>query len=226
MKRASNIHFSILFALVCFAVFNASPSGAQGVLQVSNLGQTPISKAIVASDDWIAQSFGILVTDPNKYTLDSIQLQMDPGTKSPAGFSLSLYSSTGNAQVGFGNVPGTFLGALTGPDPAAGGIFTYTPTGTITLSGGVYFVVATAATPAVQGGYVWSATDVGAQNGTWGINDVYASSANGSNWTPTIRQNIFQMAIFTTPTPEPATFGFIAMGLAGFGIWRRQFSRK
>jgi PEP-CTERM motif len=226
MKRAGNVRFSILFALVCCEAFGASPLRAQGTLQVSNIGQAPTSKAIVASDDWIAQGFGILVTDPNKYTLDSIQLQMYPGTGSPGGFSLSVYASTGNAQEGFGNVPGTLLGALTGPNPAAGGVFTFTPTGNITLSGGEYFVVATAATPAAQGGYVWSSTDVGAQNGTWLINDVYASSANGSNWTPTIRQNIFQMAIYTTPTPEPATFGIMAAGLAVFGICRRHFSRK
>jgi hypothetical protein len=226
MKRAGNIHFVILFAVICFCGNVVSPLRAQGVLQVSNLGQTPTSKGIVASDDWIAQGFGILVTDPNKYTLDSIQLQMYPGTESPGGFSMSVYSSTGNAQEGFGDVPGTYLGALTGPDPAAGGIFTYTPTGNITLSGGEYFVVVTAATSAAEGGYVWSATDVGAQNGTWFINDVYASSANGSNWTATIRQDVFQMAIYTTPTPEPATFGIVAIGLAGLGIWRRQFSRK
>jgi hypothetical protein len=226
MKRAGYFRLSILFMLVCIGAFDVSPSPAQGTLQVSNLGQAPTSKAIVAANDWIAQGFGILVTDPNKYTLDSIQLQMYPGTGSPGGFSLSVYSSTGNAQAGFGDVPGTYLGALTGPDPAAGGVFTYTPTGNIILSGGEYFVVATGTTPAAQGGYVWSATDVGAQNGTWDINDVYASSANGSNWTATVRQNIFQMAIYTTPTPEPATFGMMAVGLAVLGIGRRRFSRR
>ena len=218
MKRAANIHFQILFGLVCMGAFDASPSRAQGTLQVSNLGQTPTGSALVANNAWIAQAFGISTADPTKYALDSIQLLMNTGTGSPSGFNVSVYTSVGN-------VPGTDLGALTGPDPAAGGLFTYSASG-ITLSGGAYFLVVTGATPVAQGDYVWSAAKTLTQNGNWVIDDAYATSANGSSWTTVIRQDIFQMAIYTTPTPEPATFGIVAAGLAVLGIWRRRFSRK
>ena len=222
MKRTGNIHFRIFFAVICFCASGAFSSRAQ---VVSNLGQTPTSKAVVASDEWIAQSFGIAANDPTHFTLNSIQLQMNPGTGSPGGFGVSIYSSTS------ASLPGTDLGALTGPDPASGGLFTYTPTSKIILSGGgstanLYFVVVTAATPAAQGGYVWSAADSYTESNPWFIDDVYASSANGSSWTSTIRQDVFQMAIFATPTPEPATWGTMAAGLAVLGLWRRRFSRK
>src|SRR5881628_856888 len=105
---------NILIAILLANSLPASRASAQGTLYVSNLGQTPTGSAPVGSDASIAQSFFTLATDPNNYTLNSIQLLTDPASGSPSGFSVSIYNS------GAGGGPQSSLGSLAGADPAAG----------------------------------------------------------------------------------------------------------
>lgn len=108
---------------------------AQGTPYVSNLGQTPSGNGAIGSDFWIAQIFDIDTSDSNVYTLDSIELLLNPATGSPSGFEVSLYSAPLNGA------PQDYLGSLAGPaDPLSGGTYTYAASG-ITLSGGEYYFI-------------------------------------------------------------------------------------
>jgi hypothetical protein len=191
---------------------------AQGTLRVSNIGQTPNGNGLVGSDSWIAQSFFILASEPDDYTLDTVDLLMNTATGSPSGFEVSIYSGIA------GGAPETYLGSLSGDsDPSAAGIYSYTASG-ITLTAAVgYFVVVTSATPSTQGAYDWSASDSFTQTGRWVINNQYAKSSNGLSWQPTLRQEVFQMALYATPVPEPAAATLLVSGAVALGCarWRR-----
>ena len=196
-------------------LFAPSFSQAQGTLYVSNLGQTPTGSAAIGSDAWIAQAF-ITGTNASGYLLDSIQLLMDAASGSPSGFNVSIYSSlSGQPQNNLGN--------LVGSDPLSGGIFNYTTSGLDLSSSTRFFVVVTAATPVAQGAYVWSGangiTYFGDQQ--WAFPDTYYSSPDGSSWTRYVRRNVFQMAIYATEVPEPATYVLAGLGLACLRFRRR-----
>lgn len=208
---------TILTLVLAIGLLGSLMSPAQGTLFVSNLGQTPTGSAAIGSDSWIAQEFFIIATDPNSYSLDSIQLLLNPASGSPNEFNVSIYSASPSGA------PQNNLGSLNGPtDPSTPGIFTYTTSG-VTLSPGVgYFVIATAGTPAAQGAYTWSATQGVTRNGNYVIEDVYYSSTDGSSWASHVRQNVFQLAVNGTAIPEPATLVLAGLGLAALSFWRRK----
>jgi len=129
---------------------------AQGTI-MSNLGLTPTGSLGVGSDSWIAQQFfsEYNANNTSAYVVTSVQLLMDPGSGNPGGFTVSIYSGSSGPQKD--------LGALSGPDPSAGGLFTYTSSGITLLPYNNinpptdYFIVVTGATPVGQGAYAWSA---------------------------------------------------------------------
>jgi hypothetical protein len=218
LEKGTNMKKSIpLTILLVSVIFLPTFVQAQGTLQASNLGQTPTSSAAIGSDSWIAQEFYIFGTDPTIYDLNSIQLLTNPASGNPSDFNVSIYSA-GN----LGGSPKNFLGSLNGStDPSLGGVFTYTASD-ITLSGDIgYYVVVTAATSIAQGAYSWSASN-NAGTGNWNITDIYYSSADGLNWTGHARQDVFQMAIYATPVPEPSTCALLGLSLFGLGFWRLQ----
>jgi hypothetical protein len=176
---------------------------AQGTLYVSNIAQTPTGSAPVGSDSWIAQRI-ITGTDPGGYSLDSVELLMDPATGSPSGFNISIYSSLGGE-------PYNNLGNLVGSDPSAGGVFSYSSSGVDLSPSTFYFVVVTAAKPVAQGAYDWSAAQ-SYTPGTFTIDDGYFSSNDGSSWSLHARQDVFQLAIYATAAPEPGIIGLFAVG--------------
>jgi len=206
-------------ALFVLGLSQSPKALALGTLQVSSLGQTPVASAAIGSDSWIAQSFSVGSLNPAVYTLNAVQLLMNPASGNPAGFSVSIYD---NPLSSF--TPLNLLGTLTGPNPSAGGVFTYTSSGITLATGTPYFVVVTAGTPVARGAfYNWSAYQGSpTTSGTWTINDFYASSSNGSTWTATTRQDIFQMALYTTPTPEPGTLALAGIGLACWSFRRHR----
>lgn len=206
-------------------------ASAQGTLYVSNLGQTPTGSAQIGSDSWIAQGF---ITGDNGvgYTLNSIQLLMNAGSGNPGGFTVSIYSKTGNPNVAEypPDHPSSSLATLTGSDPSGGGLFTFTSSSGITLrSDAFYYVVLTSTTPIAQGAYTWSAADSFTTDPTtgWTIDDEYFSSADGSSWAGTLRKDVFQMALSDTPVPEPRSFALAGLALVCFAfrrIWKKRTS--
>lgn len=198
---------------------------AQGTMFVSNVGQTPVGSAAIGSDAWIAQSFRT-GTNAGGYALNSIQLLMNAGTASPGGFSVSVYNITGDPHtIGSSDSPQNSLGNFAGPDPAAGGLFTYSASSLELLPSTVYCVVATAASPVAQGAYNWSGasgvTGTIGPGDPWILPNLYWSSANGSTWTFIQRQYTFQLALSGAPVPEPSAFAFCAAALACLSLWRR-----
>ena len=202
-------------------------SHAQGMIYVNNLGDAPGGSTAIGNNSWIAQEFtweGTIVngteTTPN-LTLNSVQLLMDSASGNPSGFTVSIYSSHDNLLLG------DSLGTLSGSaNPSSSGIYTYTTPG-ITLSPATsYFVVVTTATPTSQGAYNWSfvaAPGDEIANSNLVINDIYYGSSDGSSWTEHLRQEVFQMAIYATPIPEPQISALFGLGLFCLGLsWRQR----
>ena len=191
----------------------------QGVTYISNLDQTPTGSLAVGSDSWIAQGFGLLSTDPNIYSLNSIELMMTPATGSPSGFSVSIYSS----PLGSGGGPQTHLGDLEGSsNPLAGGVYTFAASNITIQAYDFYAVVVKAATSTTQGAYHWSTVEGGMGNGTWSIANGYATSSDGATWTGHVREGAMQLAINATLIPEPTTGLLLWVGLAALCLWRHR----
>lgn len=200
----------------------APPAPAQGTIYVSSLGQTPVGTGEVGGDSWFAQPF-FTGTNSAGYALNSVQLLMAAAQGSPNGFSVSVYSSPGNGA------PGVDLESLSGADPAAGGVLSYSASGLMLSPMTSYCIVVTAATTIAQGAYQWSAADsfgriITAPGDPWIIPDGYYSSADGSSWTSQVRGNIFQLAIDGAPVPEPGFSSLIALGGLWL-LWRRGGTR-
>jgi hypothetical protein len=203
-----------LFIALVLSVELFAPSfvQAQGTLYVSNLGQTPNGSEAIGSDSWLAQVFST-GTNSGGYVLNSVQLLMGAASGSPSGFSVSIYGSLN---------PTNSLGNLSGPDPSAGGIFTYAASGLDLSPSTTYFVVVTAATPVAQGAYNWSAgTQYTFGGNQWEIAATYFSSSDGLTWTGHGRSDAFQMAIYATAVPEPSVAGLLGLGGLGF-LWHRR----
>ena len=188
---------------------------AQSTLYVSNLGVTSGGSKAVGSDSWLAALFRT-GTNAGGYSLDSVQLLMDAASGSPNGFSVLLYSYNNNSSY-----PGSSLGGLSGLDPTAGGVFTYTAN--ITLSPSTdYFIVLTATTPIANGYYNWSSANNLSYSSSddWFLGAGYNSSSDGSSWVFT-RPAPLQFAVYASEVPEPATYALAGLGLAALSFRRR-----
>jgi hypothetical protein len=216
----------IIAAVQAVELFVTQLAPAQGTLYVSNLGQTPTGSISIGSDSWIAQEFELgFSNDQNIYTMYAIQLLMDAASGNPNGFSVSIYRDPMND---LNDAPKQKVASLNGSiNPSTAGIYTYTDSSGIAISPGTaYFVVVTAATPVSQGAYVWSASSGFTQtvNG-YTISDDYYSSASGSSWTQTMREDVFQIGIYGTAVPEPSIISLFMLGSGVLIYVRRVFRR-
>jgi hypothetical protein len=197
-------------------VFARQVVHAQGTTYLSNLSPPPTGSLVVGSDSWLAIPF-ITGNNMGGYVLNSVQLGMADASGNPSGFTVMVYEPI--IPV-FGNIPGSGLAALNGyTDPAAGNIYTYTPTANLTLAPNyVYFIVLTAGTAIANGSYEWSLASTSSynQNDHWAAGNyagvgVVSISRDGSSW-----NNVFstfpQYAINATAIPEPSAFSFLFLG--------------
>jgi hypothetical protein len=198
---------------------------AQGTMNVlSNLDQTSAGSLAVGSDSWLAFMFGT-GTNSAGYTLNSIQLEMTDATGSPNGFTVMLYTG-GNFP--FDGSIGSSIATLDGSlNPAAGGLYTYTPDTSLTLSPGTdYFIVLTAGTTVANGAYDWSYASTSSYNpsGHWGVIGA-AGSSNGSVWHSVLGE-FPQFDINATPVPEPGVLSLSGLGGLAFLCHRRKSKQQ
>ena len=94
----------------------------QETVHVSNIESPSVGDWSIGADRWIATWFAA-GSNPEGYTLDSIQLLMVEPTGDPSGFSIAIYARFQPL------LPEHILGYLSGPEPSAAGVFTYTAEG-------------------------------------------------------------------------------------------------
>jgi hypothetical protein len=196
---------------------------AQGTIYVSSLGLTSSGSASVGSDSWLATDIRT-GTNAGGYLLNSVQLALTDASGTPSGFTAMIYNINPLIEV---PVPGSSLGTLNGSlDPVAGGVYTYSPASTLTLSPStVYFIVLTAGTAVANGAYEWSVVNIFAPtiSGGWIGDRILLSSSVGLNWTQ-VPSALPQFAISAIAVPEPSTLGLLALG--GFFLIRHRLKAK
>lgn len=197
---------------------------AQGTATyLSNLGQPSSTNFSVGSDGWFAAGFST-GTNAGGYLLDSVQLAMADALGNPSSFTVMVYS---NVFPIIGFFPGSLLATLNGSlSPVTGGIYTYTPASSLTLSPRTpYFIVLTAGTAIADGTYEWSATGVNSYNrsGGWFSLGYSRTLVRGSRWLP-VAGTYAQFAVNATAIPEPGVLTlFFLGGLGGLGfLWHRR----
>jgi len=172
----------------------------------------------VGSDVWLAESF-FTGTNLGGYDLTSVQLKTAPASGVPSGFSVAIYADD---PKNF-RYPGNHLGSLAGPDPEAGGIFTYTASGISLSPSTYYFVVLTAATSVTNGAHAWSFADVSSytSSGGWFLGPYHHSSPDGSLWNRVAVPD-FQFGVEAAAVPEPSVSVLAGFGLSCLALWRRE----
>ena len=184
MKR---IVLSSVAALTA-VLLSSHAAQAQGTTPyLSSLSQTYTGSAGVGSNSWLAMQL-LTGSSPGGYTLNSIQLGMAGASGNPSGFAAMLYSKSDNPG---GVLPGSSLGAMTGSaSPSSAGVYSYTPTASLTLSPATYYFIVLTSTTAVADGafnlglstYPPTTAIAGWAEG----NGVMRSSNGTSGWSPTV----------------------------------------
>jgi hypothetical protein len=188
---------------------------AQGILYLSNLGQTPTGNNPVG-DHWQVASEVFTGNNANGYLLDAVELEMADASGTPNGFTVMLYSAHSNVPTAGGFSPGSSLGTLTGSDnPSTAGIYSYSPVSSLTLSPNTYyFIVLTAGTSVENETYEWSVTDPNSYNPTdnWGAGGVwFTRSPTGSGWSYN-SSDAPEFALTATAIPEPSALSLLLLG--------------
>jgi len=199
---------------------------AQGIMYLSNLSQASSGSLAVGTNSWLAAGFQT-GTNAGGYWLDSIQLAMTDASGNPSAFVAMLYDQSSDLS---GFSPGSSLCTLNGSlNPVTGGIYTYTPASSLTLSPNtIYFIVLTAGTTVANGAYEWNYTGTYSYNliDNW-VGGMDWGSANGSlgSWRPvgTYPYDYPQYAIDATAVPEPGALSLLGLGGLCFLWHRRRF---
>lgn len=194
-------------ALLALSVSIVTPARAD-VVVVSSITTPSSDGTQVRNSQWLADKF-TTGSNLNLLTLSAIKIQF-VASGGTGGYFVDIYTDSSGK-------PGSLFAALTGSaDPNTAGIFTYTPSGTVTLSASTtYWMVegSTSSTVNFQPTYVNTPSSY--TNNGYTITGIYTYSANsGSSWSGGGSDGPTQYSIAVVP--EPATFAGIA-GVAGLG---------
>ncbi len=212
------INSTIIFAL---ALLTQQIAHAQGTTYLSNLGQPSAGSLGVGSNSWLAAGFET-GTNSSGYLLNSFQLEMTNASGTPSGFTVTLNN---RAIGGPPDSPGGGFVTLDGSlNPVTGGIFTYTPASSPTLSPNTYyFIVLTAGTAVANGAYEWSYAGANSYNPSdgWANTLEYTSSIGSIPSWNLISGDYPQFAINAIPVPEPGVLVLSGLGGLVF-LWHRR----
>jgi hypothetical protein len=202
-----------------FALLAPQLVRAQGTNYLSNLAQASAGSLAVGSDSWWAAAFHT-GTNPNGYSLNSIQLEMADASGSPGNFTVMLYAG-GDWPAGFslGSSIATLDGSLS---PTTAGIYTFTTVSSLLLSPqDTYSIVITSGTAVADGAFEWSySTNLTSATGSWGSYP-FALNTDGVYVDQQHYHESPQFAINVTDAPEPGVLGLFALGGLAF-LWHRR----
>jgi len=170
----------------------------------------------VLDSQWQAQQF---TTDGTDYNLVGITLLMlrDTGTED------AIVEVWSNTLDGFDDdVPGVSLHTLTPPGTYSSALAAtaFTTTGFTLSANSTYWVVLRSPSASTDFGFSWTLDASGDGDG---FSPEWRETLNsGSSWSGGAGEP-YQMQVEATPVPEPASIAILsALGLLGFGVWRRR----
>jgi len=226
MKSKTTLHRFILvpaFAIAAFAFISAPTVKAELVLDTTG-SLSLFDQTFAGNNTWVAQGF---TTSAGLWDLNSVTLVVE-NVFGSVNFNVAIYGDS------VSNTPGSLIATLSGnPSPAAGaaGNYTYSPVGTLSLTGSTSYWIVASTVPEDGGGYYVYQTSFGSTPvGVWSIpSDGNASSFDGGiNWekageAPPNWAFSINATPASAPIPEPGTWAAAALlvGGAAFMRWRR-----
>lgn len=196
-------------ALVFFAglpSLHAATTSNLSYLDTSWAGDTITSTVYLSSSFTTNASAG-------SYTLDSVTINLGDALTETGGFFLRIMSQTSSR-------PGTLIGTLSGETNPSGGLYTYTPSATITLNANTTYWLVAGVTG--TGEYRWLSATGSNQTGDWTIgNNISTSMNTGSSWT---NRNFppYLFSVTATAIPEPSSSMVITTGATMLFLRRRR----
>ena len=206
--------FKAITATFAISVFSLACAHAQTVIDSTT--QSVTGAAAINFSDWNGNKF---VNDATSRNLQSITLSMDVAADTSGSFRVELYSNSGS-------LPGSSLGILTGNgNPATAGLYTYTPSSTITLNPNTTYWVVAKVTSGL-GDYSWNYTSTTTHGGTGTLGGFSESFDQGGSWSAENVSFPSMFSVTATAVPEPSSYAaMLGVAALGFGIFNRRFRR-
>jgi hypothetical protein len=222
MKSKTTLHRFILvpaFAIAAFAFISAPTVKAELVLDTGSFSS--FDNSFVGNGRWVAQGF---TTSAGLWDLNSVTLVVQ-NVFGSVNFNVAIYGDS------VSNTPGSLIATLSGnPSPAAdtAGNYTYSPVGTLSLTGSTSYWIVASTVPDNGGGYYVYQTSFGSTPvGAWSIpsDGIDTSLDGGVTWGRAEEVPVnWAVSINATPVPEPSTYALLVLAVAalGFHAWRRR----
>ncbi len=226
----TSLFLSPVSCLLAAALLVSTSVSHASVTAVSNLNNSVDAYLFVndltSGGNRVGQDLANSFTAGSTVMLDNIRVNFASGfDPSGTGFSAALYSDAG------GTAPGTLLATLTGPDPHAGGLYSYTPTvATQLVSGTKYWALFSAVYGAPDEQFPITITADTSDTGLsgWSIGDYnnlnLRTVTNGvaGAWHNNAAGGVLQFEVNTSAAPEPSRMLLLASGFGALFMTRRR----